>query len=146
MEKAKYLLFSFLFVIIALFQLALPAFLHVQDAQAQDLWSMQKDTMDGSGQIGEVFNGSAGATQDLRTIVITVIKIFLGLLGLYFTILIIMAGFKWMNSRGNDDQVKIAKSQLKNAIIGMIVIICAYAISDFVIIYAECIVEGDCEW
>jgi len=62
----------------------------------------------------------------------TVVNIFLGLLGIIFIVLIILAGYKWMSASGNEEQVTKAKSQLKNAIIGLIIVLGSYAIWEFV--------------
>ena len=122
------------------------AFINVQSLNATDskLWELQKNSGMGisSGDIGEVFEGTAGEPRDLRDIVVSGVKIFLGLLGLYFTVLIILGGFRWMNSRGNEDEVKIAKGQIKNAIIGMIIIISAYAITEFIITLMDDTLDG----
>jgi hypothetical protein len=56
----------------------------------------------------------------------------LGLLGVVFTILIIYAGYLWMTAQGNEEQIGKAKKMLLNAVIGMIIIAAAYAISNFV--------------
>lgn len=80
------------------------------------------------------FRGEAGLSEDASVgeIAATAIKAFLGLLGVIFIILIIHAGFKWMTARGNEDQVKEAKDSLRRAVIGIIIIAGAYAITFFV--------------
>lgn len=108
---------------------------------ANSLWSSQSG-MGESQEIGKAFNTN-GTNADLRTLVVNIIKVLLSLLALFFTILIIMAGFRWMNSRGNEDEVTKAKSQLKNAIIGIIIIIAAYAITIFVIKMSESMLKGE---
>ena len=63
----------------------------------------------------------------------TIIKGFIGLLGMVLVVLIIYAGFLWMTAQGNEEQVSKAKDILKNAVIGMIIMFAAWAITDFVI-------------
>jgi len=41
----------------------------------------------------------------------------------------------WMSAGGNEDQVKKAKQWLKNAVIGLALILAAYAIADFAVSY-----------
>jgi hypothetical protein len=65
-------------------------------------------------------------------IISTVIGAFLSLLAIIFIILILIAGYKWMTAGGNEEKVKEAKTQLKHAIIGLAIIIMAYAITHFV--------------
>jgi hypothetical protein len=44
----------------------------------------------------------------------------------------LVAGYKWMTAGGNEEKVKEAKSQIQHAIIGLAIIIMAYAITYFV--------------
>ncbi len=62
-----------------------------------------------------------------------IINSVLGFLGVIFLILIIYAGIRWMMSAGNDEEVKNARQIIKWAIIGVIVVIGAYALTSFVI-------------
>ena len=50
-------------------------------------------------------------------------------LGVVFVLLIIAAGFMWMTAGGNDTKIKTARQLLTAAVIGLIVIVSAYAIS-----------------
>ena len=61
------------------------------------------------------------------------IQAFLGLLGIIFLILIIYAGYNWMTAQGEEEKVTKAKDTLQRAVIGLIIVIGAYAISYFVI-------------
>jgi len=68
----------------------------------------------------------------LTQIIASIIKLVLGLLGIIFLGLTIMAGFKWMTAGGNEEQVKKATSTMKNAIIGLVIVLMAYAITYFI--------------
>lgn len=57
----------------------------------------------------------------------------MGLVGTIFLCLMIYAGFLWMTARGDSDQVKKATTLIFDAIIGVAVILGAYAITSFVI-------------
>ena len=76
--------------------------------------------------------GHSEFDNDLMTWVSSVIKIVLSLLGVIFLILIIYAGYLWMIDRGNDQQAQKAKDILLAAIIGLIIVMGAYAITSFV--------------
>ena len=54
-------------------------------------------------------------------------------MGVIFLILAIYGGYNWMMARGNEEMVERAKKTITNAIIGLIVILAAYAISRFII-------------
>jgi len=68
-------------------------------------------------------------TPTAGSVVATVIEAFLGFLGIIFVIQMIYAGFSWMTAAGNDDQVKKATALIRRSIIGLIIIVSAYAIT-----------------
>lgn len=103
-------------------------FLLLNSAHATDLWGEQT----GMDQVGEKFGETGGDPTDVRDIIVELIKIFLTFLGIIFVILILVAGFKWMTAAGNEDQIKEAKEQLSRAIVGLIIILSAYAITYFI--------------
>lgn len=61
-------------------------------------------------------------------IIVNSIKILLGLLGLIFLIVIIISGLEWMTSGGDKTIIDKAKSRIKNAVIGMFIILASYII------------------
>lgn len=63
----------------------------------------------------------------------SLINVLLGFLGVIFLILIIYAGLLWMTAGGAEDNVKKAKQILLNSVIGLVILLSAYAISQFVI-------------
>lgn len=77
--------------------------------------------------------GEGDGQSQLVRIVSTIINVLLSLLGVILLLLIIYGGVLWMTARGNEDQVKKAKNILTDAIIGLIIILAAYAISTFVV-------------
>ena len=54
----------------------------------------------------------------------------------------IFAGFLWMTAGGNDEKVSQAKKTLAAAIVGLALLLAAYAISEFVIGYVQDIGNG----
>ena len=75
---------------------------------------------------GQVDRGTLSAT------IAEVIKIVLSFLGVIFIILIIYAGFMWMTSAGNEEKITKAKKTMVAAVIGVAIILLAYAITTFV--------------
>ena len=75
---------------------------------------------------------SVGAQDQLPTMIATVIKAVLGLLGIIFIVLLVLAGFNWMTAAGDEEKVTKAKNTITRAVIGLIIIIAAYAITVFV--------------
>lgn len=72
-------------------------------------------------------------TDDPRTTAAQIIRTSLGLLGILTTCIILYAGFKWMTAGGSEENVTEAKKMLSSAVIGLLIIMSAYAISTFVI-------------
>lgn len=66
-------------------------------------------------------------------IVANIIRVVLGLLGVIFLVLVLYAGFRWMASAGNEDQIGKAKKTLAAAIIGLVIVLSAFLITAFVI-------------
>ncbi|MEY4722782.1 MAG: Type secretion system pilin [Candidatus Parcubacteria bacterium] len=72
-------------------------------------------------------------TQDVRTTVSNVIRAFMGLLGIVAVVIILYGGFKWMIAAGNEEKVGEAKKLIISGIIGLVIIMSAYAIAQFVV-------------
>ncbi len=73
-----------------------------------------------------------GLSSDLGTTVATVIKTVLALVGTIFLVLTIYAGIMWMTAQGAEDRVEKAKEIIKASVIGLVIIMSAYAITYFV--------------
>lgn len=59
----------------------------------------------------------------------------LALIGVIFLVLMIYAGYNWMIARGEEEKVEKAKDTITRAIIGLIIVVGAYAIWGFVFNY-----------
>ncbi len=62
-----------------------------------------------------------------------VISIILGFVGIVFLGLTLYGGFVWMIARGNEQEVEKAKNILTAAVIGLVIVLAAYAVTYFVI-------------
>lgn len=69
---------------------------------------------------------------DIPTTIGTVLSAILAYTGTIFFILVVYAGIMWMVAAGNEENIKKAQGILKTAIIGLIIILSAYAITQFV--------------
>jgi len=76
--------------------------------------------------------GGFVAGEGIGAIISTIIKAFLSLLGLIFVILVIYGGYNWMTAGGDEAKVEKAKKIIQRAIIGLIITVAAYAITEFV--------------
>lgn len=70
---------------------------------------------------------------DIRLTVARIIYVSLGLLGTVSLVLILYAGFSWMTAGGNEEKIETAKGTLWAAVIGLIIILSAYALTNFII-------------
>ena len=70
--------------------------------------------------------------ENLPVVIGKMVGIALGLLGLILVIYIIIGGVMWMTSGGNEDSVKRAQSLIRNAIIGLVVVVLAYTLAHFI--------------
>ncbi len=77
--------------------------------------------------------GTDATTNDLPTLIGNIIAVLLSVLGIIFVVLIVYAGFLYLTAQGEDEKVKKAKKLLSQAVIGLVIIIAAYAIAAFVI-------------
>ncbi|MBN2854352.1 hypothetical protein JXK06_02340 [Patescibacteria group bacterium] len=93
----------------------------------QDLYKNQV----GMSEVKDVYGGNQ--PEDIRIVATKIIQWVLGFLGLIFLVLIIFAGFKWMTSGGNEEEVKKAQALMKNAVIGLIIILAAWTITYYLI-------------
>ena len=56
----------------------------------------------------------------------------LAFIGILFFILMIYGGFTWMFARGNEQTVEKAKDLIMSAVIGLVIVLAAYAITVYV--------------
>ncbi|MEI6596597.1 MAG: Ig-like domain-containing protein, partial [bacterium] len=62
-----------------------------------------------------------------------VIRVIIGFLGIIAVCLIMYAGWLWTTSEGNEEKIEQAKKILKNAVIGLIIILASFAIVSFIL-------------
>ncbi len=75
------------------------------------------------------------ANNNIGTIAGTVIGVFISILGVIFIVLIVFAGYEYMMARGEEEKVKKSLATIRQAIIGLIITISAYAIWKFIFDY-----------
>ena len=84
--------------------------------------------------LGLDYGASIGlGTQDVRTTIASIIRTAMGLLGIVAVVIILIGGFKWMTAGGNEDQVGEAKKWIFSGVIGLAIILSAYALASFVV-------------
>lgn len=71
--------------------------------------------------------------RDVRDTIASIINVALGLLGIVTVVIIIYAGFLWMTAGGDKEKITTARQWITGGIIGLIIILSAYAIARFVV-------------
>jgi len=108
----------------------------MQPAQADETLF---DNQTGMDDIGAVYGGEK---MDIRIIVARLIVIMLGFVGTIFIILLVIAGYRYMMSSGNEEKVRTATGQIKTSIIGLAITMAAWAISRFVLLRIKAAVDN----
>ncbi len=87
-----------------------------------------------SEQLGLEYGAATGlGSTDVRTTVAQIIRVAMGLLGIVAVVIILVGGFKWMTAGGNEEQVGEAKKWIFSGVIGLAIILSAYALASFII-------------
>ena len=93
--------------------------------EAQGLKNVLDDI--GTGMYGE------GATiQSAPFLVGAYIRAFLSMIGMGLVVIIVYAGYLWLTAGGNSENVIKARKWVSNGIIGLVITLSAFAITDFV--------------
>ncbi|MEI8360562.1 MAG: pilin [bacterium] len=72
------------------------------------------------------------ADDQLQANIASLIKIFLGMLGVIFVVLIMSAGYQWFMAGGDAKKIEEARDKITRAVVGLVIVISAYSITYFV--------------
>ncbi len=70
---------------------------------------------------------------DLKVIIANIIRVFLGFVAIVLVCMIIYGGFLYMTNGGEDKKIDTAKKVIINSVIGLVIIVSAFAITSFII-------------
>ncbi len=70
---------------------------------------------------------------DVRVTIARIIRIAMGFIGIGMVAMIIYGGFVYMTSGGNDEQAGSGKKAVVNGVIGLAIVLSAYALTTFII-------------
>jgi hypothetical protein len=116
-------------IIISLF-IIIPNIVFSQNTINNDKLNEQTDVFkQGSGY------ADVSGTEGISDLVARIIFTGLSVLATIFVVLIIISGYQWMTAGGNEEQVAKAKKNISNAVIGLVIILSAYAITWFIFTY-----------
>jgi len=77
--------------------------------------------------------GAVEGEQDLPTIIGNIIRVVLAFMGIVLLIVVLYGGFLWMTAGGSEEKVEKAKNWIINGIIGLVIVLVAYAITSYVV-------------
>ena len=103
----------------------------VVDAQDADTFGLAP--IAGTAENPGIALGGDGTDEGLIETITQLINVALSLLGIIAVVVILIGGFKWMTAGGNDEQVGEARKWIFSGIIGLAIIMSAWAIANFVI-------------
>lgn len=115
---------SAIFVVTMFFMAPVFALVAMPAKAELDPWGGKEEDIQSTTGLGE---------KDPRDIAAAVINVILGFLGIVAVIIILLGGFKWMTAAGNEDKVGEAKKLITAGIIGLVIILAAFAIAKFVL-------------
>ena len=81
----------------------------------------------------EPAKASGLGNKDIRVTVASIIKTAMRLLGIVAVVIILIGGFKWMTSGGSEEGAEEGKKYIFSGIIGLAIILSAYALATYVI-------------
>jgi len=87
---------------------------------------------DAGGFLNKTVQPTGISTQDVSTRSGSIIQGALRLVGIAFLILMVYGGFIWMTARGEESQIDKAKETIVAAVIGMMIVVGAYALTNFI--------------
>ncbi len=91
----------------------------------------QAPVTEGLEAVGEA-GGIAGGETDLLVIIGRIINIALGFVGIVLLVILLYAGYEWMTSGGDPAKVDSAKTRIRNAVIGLVILMMSFAIVNFI--------------
>ncbi|MFA6424322.1 MAG: pilin [Candidatus Magasanikbacteria bacterium] len=97
-------------------------------AMAQDKYGLDTTVKATGGLLPTSIKGA----ETLPQLAGNIVKVVLSLIGILFFALMLYAGITWMKAFGRSEDVEKAKEMITQAIIGLIIVMAAYAITNFV--------------
>lgn len=120
-----------LFVIIASFTMAVPAYAQYDAQQEINNGLCAGANLQFTTQPGQCNVTKKDATSKINNIVHTIVNLLTAIVGIVAVIMIIIGGFRYITSGGNDTSVTAAKNTILYAVIGLVVVALAQVLVRF---------------
>ena len=92
---------------------------------------------------GENGLGLSNQNSDPRQMAVNIVKYLMTFLGIIAVVIILLGGFKWMTAAGNEDKVAEAKKLIIAGCIGLVIILAAFIIVQFVMKVSNQALNGE---
>jgi len=114
--------------------LSLPSLLSAKSVFAATGILKAEDLFGGEDRTGSDFADEAGlSSNQLVPTISSIIRTALGFLGIVTVVIILYGGFLWMTAGGSEERIKDAKKFIIRGIIGLVIVVAAFSIAQFVI-------------
>jgi hypothetical protein len=104
--------------------------------------ALTRDEM-GLGYVESLGLADPGDNKDPKEMAVEIISYLITFLGIIAVGIILYGGFIWMTAAGNDDRLAKAKKIIVAGVIGLIIILAAYAIVNFIVTMTDNALEGE---
>lgn len=94
---------------------------------------VRKTVGDAGGFLNQAADRSGVSQTDVPTFVGIGMSVIFSILSVTFLVLAVYGGILWITSRGNEEQVKKARGTIVSAVIGLVVTVAAWAITNLVV-------------
>ena len=112
--------------------IALPMFSFTLTANGATAEELDKQLW-GPGGSAKIQEKTGLGGQDPRIMAATIINVVMGFLGIVAVVIVLIGGFKWMIAGGGEDKVGEAKKMITEGVIGLIIVVMAFAIAKFAV-------------
>jgi len=121
----KIIVFIALFIFANLLISPVSALNLINDTKKADITGDSSTAAKLAGPSGAGYNTAV----TLPDVIATIIRMVLAVLGTIFIVLMFVAGNDWMQAAGNDEKVKKSKDTIVNLLIGLCIVLVAYALT-----------------
>lgn len=123
---------TYILLALAIGAIGLGVFTASDTAQAATIFERMQDSISSFEDLPSGGEDAESVENNTLRVIGQLINAVLSFFGVIFLVLVVYGGYRWMMARGNEEEVKKGRDILRNAIVGLIIVTAAFAISVFV--------------